>query len=90
MKVFLTQIGVPKSLLNQINIDSKYFKWSKGFRNLYSQQFRHFTFIEGYTFKTENNFCGYVLIGEMKLAIVILLYLKKKAKHVYKYCMMIF
>lgn len=46
--------------MNQIKIESTDFKWSKDFINPYSQQFAHFAFLEGYTFKTEKNFCGYI------------------------------
>lgn len=54
-----SQVDVPKSLLNQMTIESKEFKWSKDFMNPYSNQFAYFAYVEGYSFKTENNICGY-------------------------------
>lgn len=54
-----SQVDVPKSLLKQMDIESTNFKWSKDFMNPYSKQFAYFAYVEGYSFKTKNNICGY-------------------------------
>jgi len=54
-----SQVDIPKTILNQLKLDSKDFKWSKDFLNPFVNEFAFFTYVEGYTLKTKDKICGW-------------------------------
>ncbi len=48
-----SQVDIPKTILEQLNITTNDFKWSKDLMNPYSKEFAFYTYIEGYVLKTE-------------------------------------
>ncbi len=54
-----SQVDIPKTLLAQMDIENKDFKWSKNFLNPYAKDFAFYSFVEAYCLRTPNNTCGW-------------------------------